>query len=146
MVDNLLFDEAALYDPVPLSSFRVVYGTFFCAQAAIFMGRLFRSLVLPGTSFFDWSASTELLSLGTLIFMSRHISVDSGMGLRLVFVFLIHNFACLTMTLHTLIYSVVQMGFDRSDRLYDMVMVLMYLFWIITGTLSLRRERRIDRI
>jgi len=106
----------------------------------MFIGRVAGLLVLPGTQI-PWSAYTELVSLGTLILMGRDISVDSGLGLHLMLIFLIYNSCCLTATLHNLIYIVFQGRLDKSYHLFDMVMVPMYLFWIIAGTMSLRRRQ-----
>lgn len=135
-----MLDEAALFKPETPSSVRIAYGTFFCVQVIIFANRVFRLVVSPGTEdLLHWSAYTEIVSLGTLLLVARDLSVEWGLGARLLLVFLLHNSICLAMTLHRLSDIVLQGGFDMGGRLLDIVMVLMYLFWIASGAITLQQ-------
>lgn len=121
------------------SSLPIAYGTFFGAQVVICMILLFQSYSI--TSFL-LAGYTETVSLAILLLMARNLSLETQLGVRLVFVFFIHNLISLALTLRRLIYSGVDGDFSKSSDLFDVSMGALYLFWAISGAIAIVAIKR----
>lgn len=71
--------------------------------------------------------------------MARNIPAESSLGVNLATVFWFHNLTSLGFTLYGASFSL--FGSGKSNQFYflDCVMGFLYLFWLLCGTIALRK-------
>jgi len=120
-------------------SIRVAYATFFgvqVASSAYYFIVLHQSSNSPVFSF--WSFST-FLTLGTIFAFAQNLSIESAVGIKMLVIFWFHNFVSLSMTVFRVGKGLFGVGSHNGAERLDINMGLLYLFWVICGSTTIKR-------
>jgi hypothetical protein len=111
---------------------RIAYGTFFCTN--IIFGITLALPQLRSSGSFVESSSEYLVgfSLAAIFLVSRDLPTGSKLGRNVMIVFWVHN----VISLSVASFVFFNRASGSSDSLQELLGVL-YLFWVLCGTLAL---------
>ena len=116
---------------IPPPYLRFAYGIFFLVQLSV---QIVYPLPLARCSHFS-PGQVAPASLGLIYFLSRKQPLSTQPGRNLIILFLLHGIGLLLIALYERIYL--------RDRIWEgkllQVMIFLKLFWVICGTVAVRK-------